>query len=194
MKRRMLSRCTICSHQEHTQIDASLTCGVSVTLLSKRYGVSIHAIYRHKDNHLSEAAKARIIAGPDYDEDQLAKIRTKQSGGLLRENLALRGRMYAWLQIAEDNGDGPLAVKITAQIHESMNMAAKMVDALPRGTSVNITNILVAEPYLDLRNEIVKALRNHPAAARAVANVLHKHEAAAAKQITLEARPMEVSQ
>jgi hypothetical protein len=51
--------------------------GVSVTALSRRYGLSTDALYRHKAAHLTPALRAKLLAGPDIAGLDLDRLRNR---------------------------------------------------------------------------------------------------------------------
>jgi len=104
-------RCTICAHRECAGIDLALARGVSVRALAKRYDVGPDSIYRHAKNHLPPQLRASLITGPDLDID-LDKLRETEGQSLLANLIALRGRLFASLDVAEEAGDGRTAIQL----------------------------------------------------------------------------------
>jgi transposase-like protein len=105
MPARRVPQCTACRHREHAAIDLALSRGVAVSALARRYGISTDILYRHRKAHIPPQLRAKLIAGPDTDID-LNKLRETESQSLLANLVALRHRLFAALDIAEENGDG----------------------------------------------------------------------------------------
>jgi hypothetical protein len=99
--------CTICSHRERAAIDLALARRVSVTAISHWYVISTDILYRHARNHLPAQLRAKLLAGPDteIDLDQLCEA---ESQSWLADLVALRHRLFASLDTAEECGDGAM--------------------------------------------------------------------------------------
>jgi hypothetical protein len=182
------NRCTVCTHREASNIDLALARGVSVTALSRRYKVSTDAIYRHSNNHLPPQLRAKLIAGPDIDID-LDRLRESESQSLLANLVALRHRLFAALDTAEEYGDANMLSRVSSQLHANLELTARLLGDLGVGGTTNI-NVLIQPQYIELRVALVSALASFPEAKQAVAQVLHQLESKAAADI----RPKELPQ
>jgi hypothetical protein len=182
MKRRP-TRCAICNHREHAAIDLALARGVSVRALARRYRpVSTDSIYRHANHHLPPQLRATLVAGPSIEGVDLDKLRENESQSLLSHLVSLRNRLFASLDVAEECGDSAMVARVSAQLHSNFELVAKLLGDLATGNT-NITNILVAPQYVQMRVELVRALQPYPEAKQAVAKVLHALESKAADAI-----------
>jgi hypothetical protein len=180
--------CNCCHHRERAGIDLALARGVSVRALARRYGLSIDSLFRHRKAHLSPQLRASLIAGPDLDID-LDKLRETESQSLLANLVNLRGRLFSSLDVAEECRDGTMLARIAGQLHNNLEITARLVGSLSNGhTTVN--NVLIQPAYVSMRIELVNALRPFPEAARAVASVLHTIESKAAADITADTREL----
>jgi len=155
--------------------------------LARRYGVSTDILYRHRKGHIPPQLRAKLIAGPDTDID-LNKLRETESQSLLANLVALRHRLFAALDVAEENGDGFMLTRVSSQLHVNLETTGKLLGDLGVG-STTINNVLVMPAYVELRVELVKALGPYPQAREAVAAVLHQLETKAAESI----RPRELA-
>jgi hypothetical protein len=182
------SRCKTCAHKERAAIDLALARGVSVRALAKRYGLTIHTLYRHSSGHLPAQLRAKLLsAGPDLGSVDLDVLRETESQSLLAHLVALRGRLFSSLDVAEDAGDGSMLSRIAGQLHQNLELTGKLVGSLSTGHT-SITNVLLMPQYVELRVNLVNALRPFPEAARAVAGVLHQIEAKTAADIAVDKR------
>jgi transposase-like protein len=180
--------CSVCAHRERAGIDLALARGVSVSALSRRYDVSTDSLYRHRKTHLTAQLRAKLIAGPDIEID-LDRLRESESQSLLANLVALRHRLFASLDVAEECGDSNMVCRVTGQIHQNLELTGKLLGDLGVGTTVN--NVLVLPAYVEMRMELINALRPFPEAARAVAAALHRLEAKSAESIKNESeRPL----
>jgi hypothetical protein len=178
--------CKTCSHRECAGIDLALARGVSVRALAKRYGLTRDSLYRHAKLHLPPQLRAKLLAGPDLEID-LDALREKEGQSLLANLVALRGRLFSSLDVAEEAGDGSMLSRIAGQLHQNLELTGKLVGSLANG-STNVTNILIAPQYVQMRVELVRALAPFPEARTAVAAVLHQIESRAANDIAADKR------
>jgi hypothetical protein len=177
--------CTVCSHREHAAIDLALARGVSVRAMARRYKLGTDSIYRHSRNHMPAQLRAKLIAGPDLDID-LDRLRQTESQSLLVHLIALRQRLLAAMDVAEEAGDGNMLSRVAGQLHTNLEITGKLLGDLGIG-STTVTNVLVMPAYVEMRVGLVNALRPFPEAARAVAAVLHQVESKAAEAVQVEA-------
>jgi transposase-like protein len=182
MSARQVTQCTVCKHRERAAIDLAVARGVSVTALAKRYSVGSDSIYRHRRAHMPAQLRAKLLAGPDLEVD-LDRLRETESQSLLANLVALRRRLFAALDVAEEHGDGFMLTRVSGQLHTNLEVTGKLLGDLNVGHS-HITNVLVMPAYVQLRVELVKALDAFPQAKQAVARVLHNIEAQAAGAIS----------
>src|SRR5262245_23058108 len=175
------SKCTICSHREAQNIDLALARGVSVTALSRRYKVSTDSLYRHSKAHLSPVLRAKLIAGPDLAID-LDKLKETESQSLLANLVALRHRLFASLDAAEEYGDGAMVTRVASALHTNLELTGKLLGDLGVGSTTNV-NVLIQPQYIELRVALVQALGAFPEARAAVVAALHQLESRAAADI-----------
>ncbi len=67
--------CTVCAHPEREAIDRALVTGGAARGLSAIYGVSEHALARHRENHLADAlVRAQDAAEVARGDDLLDQV------------------------------------------------------------------------------------------------------------------------
>jgi hypothetical protein len=186
-KHRRTGQCNCCRHRELAGINLALARGVSVRALARRYQVTRDSLYRHQKNHLPPQLRASLIAGPDLSID-LDKLRETESQSLLANLVNLRGRLFSSLDVAEECRDGNMLARVAGQLHNNLELTGKLLGDLHHGGSTTINNVLVLPAYVEMRVELVNALRPFPEAARAVAAVLHQVESKAAADIAADTR------
>jgi len=174
-------KCTVCSHREASAIDLALARGVSVTALSRRYKLGPDSIYRHKNNHLPATVRAKLLAGPDIEID-LDQLRESESQSLLANLVALRHRLFAALDAAEEYQDAGMLTRVASQLHANLELTGKLLGDLGVGSTTNV-NVLVMPAYIELRIALIGALAAFPEAKLAVAQALHQLESKAAESI-----------
>jgi transposase-like protein len=181
-------KCRACIHRERAAIDLALARRVSVSAIARRYGISTDTLYNHQKSHLSPQLRAKLLAGPDAEID-LDKLMATESQSWLANLVALRHRLFASLDSAEECGDGAMISKLAGQLHKNLELSGQYLGDITRG-STSVTNILLAPQYVEMRVELVRALAPFPEARQAVAAVLHRLEDKAAADV----RPMELAQ
>ena len=133
--------------------------------------------------------RAKLLAGPDTDID-LDRLKESESQSLLANLVAVRHRLLATLDVAEEFGDSALVCRVTSQIHQNLELTGKLLGDLGVG-STTVTNILIQPAYVEMRVALVNALADFPEARRSVAAVLHQLENRAAETIKAESeRPL----
>lgn len=182
------AKCLVCSHREHAAIDLALARGVSVTAIGRRYKISTDSLYRHRANHLPPTLRAQLIAGPDLDID-LDRLKETESQSLLAHLVGLRHRLFAALDAAEEYADGNMLTRVASALHANLELTGKLLGDLGVG-STNVTNILIAPQYIEMRVALVQALSAFPEARLAVAQALHQIESKAADAITADKRDL----
>jgi transposase-like protein len=181
-------QCQACCHRERAALDLALVRHVAVSALARRYGVSSDILYRHRKHHIAPQLRARLLAGPDLDID-LDKLRETESQSLLSHLVALRRRLFAALDLAEESTDLYGITRISSQLHVNLETTARLLGDLGIG-STTINNVLVMPAYVELRVELVRALAPFPQARQAVAEVLHALESRAAADIAADKREL----
>ena len=189
MTKRRGVRCTICLHRELSGINLGLSRGVSMGALSRRYAVGEDSLYRHvRNGHLPPQLRASLLAGPSIEGVDLDKLRDNESQSLLMNLIALRRRLFASLDSAEEAGDGNMLARIAGQLHRNLEITGKLVGDLSMGATIN--NVLIMPQYIELRVELVRALQPYPEARKAIAQVLHTIEHNAADAIAADTREL----
>jgi hypothetical protein len=130
--------------------------------------------------------KARLVAGPDLPAVDLERLRTDESASLLGNLVALRHRLFAGLDAAEEAGDANMVARVANQLHRNFEVVGKLLGDLSTG-GITINNVLILPAYVELRVELVRALGPYPEARAAVAEVLHQIESKAAQSMSAEA-------
>jgi hypothetical protein len=180
-------RCSVCSHRELAQIDTALARGVSAPAIARRFKLGTDSVYRHSRAHLPPQLRAALLAGPDLEGVDLDKLKETESQSLLGNLVALRHRLFAALDCAEEFNDAGMLTRVSSQLHANLELTAKLLGDL--GVGVTNVNVLVMPQYVELRVALVQALSAFPEAKQAVAAVLHQLESKAAESIKLPELP-----
>lgn len=185
------TRCSICNHRELAALNLAIARGVSAYALANRYGVSSDAVYRHakRPNCLPPQLRAKLLAGPSIEGVDLDKLKHTESQSILSNLIALRHRLFAALETAEEAGDSGMLARVAGQLHHNLELTGKLLGDLGVG-STTINNVLLVPAYVNMRVELVKALQPFPDARVAVAAVLAQLEGDAAKVIEADDRTL----
>jgi hypothetical protein len=166
----------------------ALARGVSVPAIARRFKLGVHSVYRHSQRHLAPQLRASLLAGPDLAGVDLDKLKENESQSLLGNLVALRHRLFAALDTAEEFNDAGMLTRVTSQLHQNLELTGKLLGDL--GVGVTNVNVLVMPAYVEMRVALVQALSAFPEAKHAVAQVLHQLESKAADAITNQKRDL----
>jgi hypothetical protein len=185
-----MTKCTICAHERRHQIDIGLTHRVPYHVLGKRFDVSPDAVARHATNHLAPQQRAAILTATKPSAVDLEQLQRSEAEGLLSQLVVQRARLQAHSELALELGDLRAAVAVERAILANLELVGRLLQQLVTVHEVRSTSILISADYLSLRSAILRALRPHPEAARAVGQALAELEQQAAKDIAEAKTPL----
>ena len=174
----MPRRCTICDHTDRQTIDELLIAGESFRYVSKQFGTSTTALFRHKQDHIparlaqahraQEFVQATALARQVQQQNQDA---VDQADSLLERLLVLHQETLAILDEARTGNakDNALALRAIARAEKQLELQARLLGELQDGASVNIA---VSPQWHVLRATVLQALIPYPEARVAVAEAL----------------------
>ena len=171
-------RCQVCEHPDRAKIELGLARKVSVPQLARKFEVSQDALYRHRDKHMPPQLKASLMAAGRPTEIDLDELRRTESEGLLQHLVSQRGRLYSHVEQAADLGDLRAAAQIEGKITDNLQLESRLLGELVTHHQTTVNQLIVQPEYIQLRDELIRALRPYPEARRAVAQVLKKVEGA----------------
>ncbi|MCK9229123.1 MAG: hypothetical protein M0Q23_01555 [Syntrophales bacterium] len=117
----MAQACRVCNHDKRIELDRKILQGKSIASISREYGVSEDALYRHRDNHITrQLATAMAQKELHRSMDLLGEIdellrRTKRIMNKAEEKDNPRLELKA---IAEARGSYELLSKIALTLHQ----------------------------------------------------------------------------
>jgi hypothetical protein len=168
--------CKVCDHPDRASIELGLANKVPIRVLGKRYGLSSDSVWRHGQRHMTAELHSQLMTRGRMTPQDLENLRVTESEGVLQHLVAVRGRLYGLMDVAELQGDYRAAATIGSQIVKNMEVTAKLLGDIRTGT-VNVTNNLLVMPeFHALRTTIMRALREHPEARADVAAALKQVE------------------
>lgn len=157
--------------------------------VSRQFGVSHDAVWRHARAHISAEHRAQLLAGP-IKLHELAQ-RAADEGLALLDYLgmirsALLRQFFAAGEASDRQGMGLLSGRLT----ELLRLSAQLTGELSQATSSvthNTVNVFMHDPgFLRFMEELTEALADEPAARRKVLqrfDELERREAAPALEV-----------
>jgi hypothetical protein len=182
-------RCRVCRHAERARIELLLARGASKRHVGEKFHLHPDAVWRHwANNHVPEHVKATLAVKALKPGAELEKLVTDESIGLLENLQRARAVLWAQFDAAAEVGDRQAVAVLASRIHENLRLAATSTGELQKHAPASVTNIVLSPAYLDLRGALVRALRQYPEAARAVAEAFRRIEAPMLEGRAIEAR------
>jgi hypothetical protein len=185
----MTKHSRVVDHPDRGRIEYDLGRGTPVRALSRKYGLSIHSLYRFRAKMPPQLrAKhmgARLKAGAD-----LERLRLDESENIL-QNLALqRARLLLSQDRALEVGYGREVTYIAGEIHRNIKLVGQYLGEFAQHQIKTSVSVLISEEYLQMRTDLMRVLAKYPDARREVAAALHAREALAAEQPAKAAPPI----
>jgi hypothetical protein len=162
--------------------------GGSRAVVAEKFKVSQWAARRHWVNHVSEPVKAAQVLKVLAPGQDLEKLLDDENMGLLEHLQRIRASLFEAFDAACEAGDRNGIGQLAGRLPDNLKIAALKSGELDKHRPGNITNILLAPVYLDLRSQLLAALRQYPEAARAVAEAFRRIEAPMLEGRAIEAR------
>jgi hypothetical protein len=134
--------------------------------------------------------RAKLLAGPSIEGVDLDKLRENESQSLLANLIAIRRRLFAAIDTAEECGDGNMISRVAGQLHRNLEITGSLLGDLGTGSTTINNNVLVMPAYVEMRVELVRALQPFPEARQAVAQVLHSLESKSAEAVKADTREL----
>lgn len=174
-------RSTIIGHPDQARIERDLALGRPLQRIARKYGISKDAAWRHK-KHLPPQLKAALAAHALAPAQDLEKIKTEESEGLLANLAAQRSRLLLAQDAAMECEQFGLVSQLSGQIHRNIELIGKYLGEFAAHSVHTTISLMITPEYLELRAALLRALAPHVEARRAVAAVLHGLESQAAQR------------
>jgi hypothetical protein len=188
---RFQQRCGVCVHDDQAMIEQELARGISRKTLAKKYGLPFGSLSRHWARHVSDKAKAVLIAGPARQAKLLAKADEVQMN-TLEYFRVIRGRLFDQFIVCSDANDHNATAVIAGKLLQTLNdlgRASGELMALVGGTTINLdmrTQIMSSPIVAEIEAGLVRTLAPYPEAQKAVVAMLQaidRRDAVSVKQI-----------
>ena len=158
--------CSVCIHPERDSIDNELVSGTPYRDIERRWHVSISALSRHRERHVS-AALAAVQAEREHDA----------ALSLLERVESLIERTERLLEAAESEGRVSAALAAVRERRGLLELLGKASGELDTRPQVTV-NLLASPEWLSIREALFGALQTYPEARAVVAGRLLELEAA----------------
>jgi hypothetical protein len=172
----MGQKCTVCEHPRRAELELAIARRVGYRQISQKFGPSIYSLHRHRRSHMPPQLLVALETCALPTVVDLDALRKSESEGLLQTLVVQRSRLYSLLDACEDLGDLKAAAAVHGRITDNVVTVAKLLGDLSTHATHTTNNLVVSPEYLTLRSALVKALRPHPEARRAVSAVLRNLE------------------
>jgi hypothetical protein len=172
-------KCSACYHPERARIEALRVNGVSLRVLSDKFGISKDSVSRHFKTHVSGARRAELLAGPARVE-QLANAAADESQALVDYLSITRSVLFNQFLSAAEAGDRGGVAFIAGKLLDALREHGKLTGELRQLSGLTINNTLnfVSSPsFLELQSGLLKIARAHPEARAEIVRLLRSLEA-----------------
>jgi hypothetical protein len=148
--------CSICSHADRLQIEASLVAGMPLRNIAKQFSCSVTALHRHKSNCLKSAIQA-------VQEEQI-----EQSGWTaLSEMEWLRRQAHLIYTDVRSGKDHRTSLQALGEMRKQTELYSELTGELDRSTHIELH-----QEWVNIRELVFQALAPFPDARVAVAKAL----------------------
>lgn len=162
-------KCSICTHEQRYQIELALVSGVSCRAIGTKFKVSRDAAWRHLRNHVTDARRSELVAGP-LTPAQLAERAADEGMSLLDYLAIVRNALMARFLAAAECDDRQGTAIVAGRLLECLRTIARLTGELQTATASVTNNIaILSSPLMaDLQAMLVRTLQPFPEARVAV--------------------------
>jgi hypothetical protein len=161
-------RCSCCSlpADQRAVLERLHVGGASDESLARRFGMSRWSVARHTQNHLSQARRFELCAGP-VKVGELVNRAADESKSLLEYLGVMRSVLFSQFLAAAEAGDRHGVATVSQQLLASLRELGKITGELrtmAAGISVvnNTINVSSTPEYLLLEEGLRKVIQRHP--------------------------------
>ena len=122
----------ITKHPNRAEIELALANGITQDRIAVRFGVSVDAVWRHKQKMTPERLVLLRYRKGDSPID-LEKLKQGEGEATVQRNVAMMAELWGLYQIAVDAGDLKTAVRTAREYRGYNELQAKLVGELVQG-------------------------------------------------------------
>jgi hypothetical protein len=178
MKRKRLSTCQVCRHDERWRLELLRAGGAGLDALAKKFDVSRDSVHRHWNLHVTPQMKASYLCGPA----QLLQLGEKaaEEGDSVIDHLrmirtVLTGQLAAMTEAGDGRGAAYVAGRLTSTLETIARITGEMGELArstiningnvaimnsPQFATLQATMLRALAPFPDARSAVVLALRD----------------------------------
>jgi hypothetical protein len=168
-------KCSVCFHAERARIEALRVNGVSLRVLSEKFGISKDSVSRHFKTHVSRARRAELLAGPARVEE-LANAAADESKALIDYLSITRSVLFSQFLSAAEAGDRGGVSLIASRLLDALREHGKLTGELRQLSGISITNdvmnISTSPSFLAFQDGLLRIARAHPEARSEIVRLL----------------------
>jgi hypothetical protein len=172
------ARCTICRHPERARIELTRISGVGLDTIAKTFGISKVSVWRHMQNHVSDADRAIYLC--DVDLKAVAERANAESLSLLDYLAIVRSTLLQQMQMAAGLNDRSGTAALAGRLNETLKLLASLTGELlrlnPHTVNHNVTVFMSSPLYIELEQMLIATLSDHPDALAKVVDGLRQLE------------------
>jgi hypothetical protein len=188
------ARCVVCAHPERARIEFGKVSGASLDSLALTFKVSRDAIWRHCNNHVTDAARVDYLAAIPMKD--LAEKAAAEGVSVLEYFSIIRGVLMTQFQLAHSINDRVAVSTLAGRLNEVLRSIGSISGELGgmAAHSINITNnvnVLNSPIYATLQANLLTALAPYPQARAAVVQALRQIDQQHAPPMTIEHSPVD---
>lgn len=192
--------CTVCAHPRLSQINRDLVLDLGLRQTAQKYrqwgALSIYALHRHAKAHISDRAKAAIIAGNQsrMDAIDLGELRDTTERRNLADLMFHRQILEAEIMRARGLGDFSAIVGLEGRLHQNIEQSSKLIGQLP-SANMTVNMVVNADDWPSLQQDLLSVARMVPAARKPLLQLVHRRAAhiSGVNKATLDGIAVEVS-
>lgn len=174
---RFQKTCKVCTHLERALIEQEVARGISQRTVAKKYGLAQTSLSKHWRKHVSDNAKAALIAGPAR-RAKLLMIADETQLSTLEYFKIIRSKLFNQFVVCSDANDHYASSLIAGRLLETLNhlgRASGELMGLVGGTTINVdmrTQIMTSPIVAEIEAGLVRTLAPFPEARAAVIAML----------------------
>jgi hypothetical protein len=168
----------IWNHESRASIEYDLARGVPPPIVARKYGVSRTAAYRLRRKLPAQLKAAKMVerlrSGAELEE-----LRISESNNILASLAMQRAGLLITQDACMEAGDHGKVVFCAQALQRNTELVGRFLGEFAAHSIQTNISVLISPKYLELRAQLLNALKRFPEARAAVAEALHQTEARA---------------
>jgi hypothetical protein len=159
--------CTVCAHPRLSQINRDLVLNLGLRQTAQKYKqwgkISIYALHRHAKSHISDKAKAAIIAGNQLRMDAIdvGELRDTTERRNLADLMFHREILESEINRARQLGDFSAIAALEGRLHTNIEQSSKLIGQLP-SSKLTLNLVTNADDWPSLQQDLLAVARMVP--------------------------------